>query len=169
MAGTQRQVTLLPMTPQEYVPYRETAIREFAREKVRVGDWAENEAPTLSAEEHDSLLPLGVETPEQNLFTARDAESGERVGTIWLALRLRAGRLDAYVYDIEVQEKHRGHGYGRGTMQAGIEKAREMGAETVGLHVFGHNAVARALYQSLGFVEEHVNMSLELHSQPAEL
>src|ERR1700749_2299581 len=135
MPGTQRQVTLVPMTPQEYVPYREAGIRDYAAEKVRSGGWAENDSLTLSAADHDGLLPFGVETPDQHLFVARDAESGERVGTFWLALRLRAGRLEAYIYDIEVQEKYRGHGYGRATTQAGIEKAREMGAETVGIHV----------------------------------
>jgi ribosomal protein S18 acetylase RimI-like enzyme len=47
-------------------------------------------------------------------------------------------------------------------MLAGIEKARAMGAETVGLHVFGHNEPARALYRSLGFAETNVSMSLKL-------
>jgi ribosomal protein S18 acetylase RimI-like enzyme len=47
-------------------------------------------------------------------------------------------------------------------MLAAIEKARELGADTVGLHVFGHNAPAYALYRSLGFVETNISMSLEL-------
>jgi len=81
----------------------------------------------------------------------RDAASGEAVATLWLALRPRGGRTEGYIYDIEVREGFRGRGYGRATMLAGIEKARELGAEAVGLHVFGHNATARALYQSLGF------------------
>lgn len=162
MTGTQQRVVLVPMTPQEYVPYREAAIREFAKDKFRSGDWAEHEALQLSAADHDALLPLGVDTPDQHLFTVRDADSGESVAVFWLALRPLAARVEAFVYDIEVIEKYRGQGYGRATMQAGVEKARELRADSVGLHVFGHNAPAYALYKSLGFVETHINMALEL-------
>lgn len=162
MAGTQRRVALVPMTREEFVRYLKAAVPQFAQEKVRSGDWVDYEALALSAHDHDRLLPAGLDTPDQHLFTVRDAESDERVGTLWLAVRIRGGRPEGYVYDIEVAEKHRGRGYGRATMLAGIEKARELGAESVGLHVFGHNAPAYALYRSLGFVETNINMSLEL-------
>ena len=162
MTGSQRRVVLTAMTPEEYGPYREAAIRDYAQEKVRSGDWAEHEALTLSAADHDTLLPLGVNTPDQHIFTVRDADTDERVAIFWLALRPLGGRVEGFVYDIEVIEKYRRQGYGRATMLAGIEKARELRADTVGLHVFGHNAPAYALYRSLGFVETHINMSLEL-------
>jgi ribosomal protein S18 acetylase RimI-like enzyme len=155
-------VVLDPMTKEEFGPYLEAGIRDFARQKVTSGEWSEYEAVALSRADHDRLLPDGVDTPDQYLYTVRDAASGKAVATIWLAQRIKAGRVEGYIYDIEVHEKYRGHGYGRATMLAGIEKARELGAETVGLHVFGHNAPARALYRSLGFVETNVSMSLEL-------
>jgi ribosomal protein S18 acetylase RimI-like enzyme len=150
------------MTAAEYDAFLETAIPHFAQEKVRSGDYPEHEALALSKADYDRLLPLGVNTPDHYMFTVRDADTHEAVAMIWLCLRLQGGRVEAYVYDIEVREKYRGQGYGRATMLAGIQKARQLNADTVGLHVFGHNAVARALYQSLGFVEMHVNMSLEL-------
>ena len=162
MTGTQRRVAFTPMTAQEYGPYREDQVRDFAQEKIRSGDWAEYEALALSAKDHDDLLPDGVDTPNHHLFTVRDADSGERVAIFWLALRPLAGRVEAFVYDIDVIEKYRGQGYGRATMLAGIAKARELRADTVGLHVFGHNTLAYGLYKSLGFVDAHINMSLEL-------
>lgn len=162
MTDTQRRVALAPMTPEEFAAYLEAGIRDYAQQKIRSGDWAEHEALTLSKAEHEKLLPLGFDTPDQHLFTVRDADSGEHVAIFWLALRPVADRVEAFVYDIEVIEKYRGQGYGRATMQAGIEIARELRADTVGLHVFGHNAPAYALYKSLGFVETHISMSLEL-------
>ncbi len=162
MTGPQRRVVLDVMTPEEFGPYRQAGVQEYAEDKVRSGDWAEHEARRLSEEDEHRLLPLGIETPDHYFFTVRDADTHEAVATVWLCLRIQGGRVEAYVYDINVQEKYRGQGYGRATMLAGIEKAREMHADTVGLHAFGHNAVARSLYQSLGFVETHVNMSLEL-------
>ncbi len=150
------------MTKEDFGPYREAGVREFAQQKILSGEWAEDEALALSEADHDRLLPEGVESPGQFLYTVRDADTGDEVATIWIALRGKAGRLEGYIYDIEVHEKHRGQGYGRATMLAGIERARELGADSLGLHVFGHNAPARALYRSLGFVETNVSMSLEL-------
>lgn len=157
-----RAVVLDPMTKEEFGPYLEAEIRRYAKANITSGAWSEHEALALSRADHDRLLPDGIDTPGQNLYTVRDAASGEAVAMIWIAQRLKGGRVESFIYDIEVREEHRGRGYGRATMLAGIEKAREMGAETVGLHVFGHNAPARALYRSLGFVETNVSMSLEL-------
>jgi ribosomal protein S18 acetylase RimI-like enzyme len=162
MAGTRQQVTLDPMTEEEFGPYLEAGIRDFAKQKVRSGEWTEEQSVALSRADHDRLLPDGVDTRDQHLFTVRDAVSKDAVATIWLALRMKAAQLEGYIYDIEVHEKYRGQGYGRATMLAGIERARALGAETIGLHVFGHNEPARALYRSLGFVETNVSMSLEL-------
>ena len=162
MANKQPRVTLAPMTQEEFGPYLEAGIRDYARQKTISGEWSEFEAVALSEADHARLLPDGLKSPDQHLCTVRDADSGESVATIWIALRPKGGRTEGYIYDIEVHERFRGRGYGRATMLAGIEKARELGAEMVGLHVFGHNAPARALYKSLGFVETNVSMSLEL-------
>ncbi|SRR6185437_4063035 len=162
MAKNQPQVTLSPMAEEEFGPYLRAGIRDYARQKVTSGEWSEFEAVALSEADHARLLPDGLKTPDQHLYTVTDAESGEHVATIWIALRPKGGRTEGFIYDIEVREQFRGLGYGRATMLAGIEQARELGAQTVGLHVFGHNAPARALYRSLGFVETNVSMSLEL-------
>lgn len=159
---TEPQVELVPMSKEEFGPYLEAGIRDYARQKVTSGEWTEAEATALSQADHARLLPEGIDTPDQHLYTVRDTASAEPVATLWLAMRFKAGRAEGYIYDIEVHEKLRGRGYGRATMLAAVEKAREMGAELVGLHVFGHNAPAHALYRSLGFVETNVSMSLEL-------
>ena len=162
MAKNQPSVTLVPMTDDEFGPYLRAAIREYARQKTISGEWSEFEAVALSEADHARLLPDGLKTPDQRIYTVHDAESGERVATIWIALRPKGGRTEGYIYDIEVHGPFRGRGYGRATMLAAIEKARDLGADTVGLHVFGHNAPAYALYRSLGFVETNISMSLEL-------
>ena len=150
------------MAQEDFTPFLAAGIRDYAKQKVASGEWTPEEAAQLSQADHDRLLPDGLKSPDQHLFTVRDAASGEPVATLWLALRPKAGRVEGYIYDVEVHEPFRGRGYGRSTMLAGIEKARELGAESVGLHVFGHNAPARALYRSLGFVETNVSMSLDL-------
>lgn len=64
----------------------------------------------------------------------------------------------AFVYDIEMDETQRGKGYGRATMLAGEVAAKELGATTMGLNVFGFNKPAINLYTSLGYEVSSQNM-----------
>jgi len=36
--------------------------------------------------------------------------------------------------------------------------AKSIGLKSIGLHVFGHNKLARDLYKKLGYVETNINM-----------
>ena len=84
---------------------------------------------------------------------------------LWINIRPKVGKTEAFIYDIVIDEDRRGRGYGRATMLACVARARELGAQSIGLHVFGDNAVARGLYTSLGFVETNVQMSLPLETE----
>jgi ribosomal protein S18 acetylase RimI-like enzyme len=150
------------MTEAEYQVFLEQSVVGYAEEKVTAGTWSAEEALDKSRAEFDQLLPDGLASPDNNLFTSRDLVSGEGVAVLWFVLRDKAGRTEAFIYEIEVGEQYRGRGYGRATMLACAEEARRLGADTVGLHVFGHNATARGLYTSLGYAETDVIMSLQL-------
>ena len=43
-----------------------------------------------------------------------------------------------------------------------------MGLHKMGLHVFGHNLAARALYEKLGYVPVNINMEKQLDGAPDE-
>lgn len=150
------------MTAAEFGRYLEPTIRTYAREKVIAGEWTPEEALELSRRDHARLLPDGLATRGQFLFMVREEPANEVVATLWLTLRMRGVQVEAYVYDIDVIESRRSHGYGRATMLACLDKARELGADSVGLHVFGHNKTARALYDSMGFQPTNINMTLKL-------
>ncbi|MDL5201149.1 GNAT family N-acetyltransferase [Streptomyces sp. ALI-76-A] len=66
---------------------------------------------------------------------------------------------NAHVRQIQglvVAEQARGAGVGRSLLRAARERARSLGARRITLRVLGHNAPARALYESEGFVVEGV-------------
>lgn len=157
-----REVRLDPITEEEFAAWLLPAVKDLARQHVVSGQWSPEEALEFSKGQFIRLLPDGPRSDQQHLYTVRDAADGGAVGTLWIGMRLKAGRPEAYVYDLVVREERRGLGYGRAAMLAGAARARELGAESLGLHVFGHNAVARELYDSLGFVETNVSMSLPL-------
>ncbi len=80
------------------------------------------------------------------------------IGTLWFAARDESGGSGAFIYDIVIDPAQRGRGYGRAAMEALEPLARSLGFDTIRLHVFGHNAVARHLYATVGYAETDVGM-----------
>ena len=156
------EIRLDPMTDEEFAAWLLPSVATLAREHVASGQWAPEEALGFAKAQAARLLPDGPRSDQQHLYTIKDAADGAAVGTLWIGMRLKAGLPEAYVYDLVIDEDRRGRGYGRAAMLACATRGRELGASSVGLHVFGHNAVARALYTSLGFTETNVSMSLPL-------
>ncbi|MDQ6607210.1 MAG: GNAT family N-acetyltransferase [Actinomycetota bacterium] len=72
------------------------------------------------------------------------------------ALRFRpaiwTNALECYLAELYVVPAHRGHGLGRRLMLAAIDFARARGADRMDLGTSEADVVARALYESLGFV-----------------
>ncbi len=158
------EVRLVPMTAAQYERWYGRSVQGYADEKVRAGNWSAEEAPGRSREEFAKLLPNGLATPDHWLFSIEKAEMGTPVGMLWLARapwQDPAGRR-AFIYDFEIDADQRRKGYGRAALRALDEKAREMGFSEIGLHVFGHNTAARALYEQAGYEVTNVNMSKKL-------
>lgn len=149
-----------PMTEEEFPPYLEALIIAYAQENEETGRWAADQAAAHSRENICSLLPDGLDTTDHYLWVARDA--GVPVGVLWIGIEPWGASTQAYIFDLEVRAEQRGQGYGRAIMAAAAEQARKLGATSVGLHVHGPNAIARALYASLGYWETDVTMRLEL-------
>jgi RimJ/RimL family protein N-acetyltransferase len=146
------------MTSDDFAAFLERAIPDYAQDKVRVGNWQPTDALDRSRREFENLLPRGPATPNHRLWMIVDAMSGAKVGILWLAIQERNGQRDGFVYDVLVFEPYRRRGYASGAFQALEVEARELGLGSIGLHVFGDNHAARALYQKLGYVETNVNM-----------
>ena len=83
------------------------------------------------------------------------------VGHLWLG-PLPAGSTDWWVLDIAVDEAHRRHGYARSALELGHAAAKQHGATTIGLNVFGYNTGAKELYDSLGYAVTATQMKMPL-------
>lgn len=144
-----KQVRLEPMTPTRYLAWVGQTISGSATQQVDSGAMHASQAREYAERQFDRLLPRGLSTPDQHIWSAFDGEA--EVGYLWLGLSRRAGAVEGYVYDVAVLPSLRGHGYGRAIMRAGEDKAAALGAVAIRLNVFGHNTGARALYRSLGY------------------
>jgi ribosomal protein S18 acetylase RimI-like enzyme len=141
----------VPMTQAEFERYLETAVKSYAEAHLKSGDVEPDEALALAQADYESLLPKGVDSPGQHLFTLRVDAEPEAVGMLWFASRERRGKNSAYIYDFQVRPELRGKGYGTLALQELERMLAEMQIPRVSLYVMGWNTGARALYERMGY------------------
>jgi len=157
----------LRLLEMDETPFREAhrrrLVRDYAADKVRAGVWSEAEAEDRAAKEVDGLLPEGPATPDHFLYSVRDESIPAEVGMLWISLR-DSGR-SLWIYDIIVHERFRRRGYATRLLDLVEDKARELRAGKVELHVFGHNPRARALYEKMGYQATSIIMAKQVSAE----
>ncbi|MGH4030600.1 GNAT family N-acetyltransferase [Actinomycetota bacterium Odt1-20B] len=133
-----------PMTEAEYGPWIAAQTESYVRTWVARGV-PEAEARAKAEADHAASLPNGLASPDTNLSVLE--ADGTPVGTLWVAL---LGDT-AFVYDVRVDEAHRGRGHGRSLMRLAEQQAHASGSTAMGLNVFAGNTTALRLYESLGY------------------
>ncbi len=148
-----------------YREYRKDLVRHYAADKVRAGAWSQAEAEGRAARDVDGLLPEGPATQGHFLYSVRDDSMDAEVGTVWFALRDSGVGRSVWIYDIIIHENFRRKGYASRTLDLVEERARDLGAKSVELHVFGHNHGARTLYEKLGYNITSITMAKPVHAE----
>jgi ribosomal protein S18 acetylase RimI-like enzyme len=150
------ELRVRPMTADEFAEWEGAALEEYARDVAAGRGIPLEDARRIARESHRRFLPEGIGTAGVQLVVGEDS-GGARVGILWLGPN-PDGAGPAWIYDIEVLEARRGEGWGRALMVEAERLAREDGHTEIGLNVFGSNAVARALYESLGYAAASIQM-----------
>jgi ribosomal protein S18 acetylase RimI-like enzyme len=134
-----------------------------ARITVRTGH--DGDAESIGRLLHDFNTEYDDPTPGAHALAERVRElldtgettvllSGEEpVGLAILRFRpaIWSRALECYLAELYVKPDQRGRGHGRALMEAAIELARDRGADHMDLGTGEDDAVARRLYESLGF------------------
>jgi ribosomal protein S18 acetylase RimI-like enzyme len=154
------ELRLRPMSQEEYDAWREQSVRDYAAEIATSRDLDPDAAAAQAAGEFAELLPDGLASTGMHLWTAIAGD--EPVGIGWFELRQRASGVSAWIYDISLDPGRRGQGLGRALLEALHDAARECGATSMTLNVFGHNTAAIRLYDSAGYVVTAQQMRREL-------
>lgn len=150
---------LIPMIQSEYDVFIKQLIPDYAAEHVRAGNWIEAEALEKANKEMEALLPQGLKTADNFFFTLYDGNAA--IGRIWMKVKTQPVK-SGFIYEVFIEEKYRGKGYGKSLMLLLEEKARELGLQSLGLHVFGSNHVARKLYDTIGYEVTNMHMAKKL-------
>jgi RimJ/RimL family protein N-acetyltransferase len=162
-------VRLVEMDDASYRTYRLDLVRDYAADKVLAGVWPKDEAEEKSANDVDGLLPEGPATQDHFLYSVRDEALSAEVGVLWISSRDSGVGQSLWIYDIIVHEQFRRRGYARRILKLAEDRARELGAARVELHVFGHNHAARTLYEKTGYEVSSIVMVKQLDAQDASI
>ena len=145
-------IALRPLREDEWDGWNAAHRAEYRRHLVAHVGLPEEQAAAKVERDVSAVLPDGLATPETWIWAVE--EDARVVGTLFVGLRDGG----AWLYDITIAEGERGKGYGRAALTALEDELRALGYDSVGLNVWGDNAVARGLYRSLGWDEESVHM-----------
>jgi GNAT superfamily N-acetyltransferase len=151
-------VSLRPMTDDEIDEWLDERSEEYIADRVAMGE-DPDEARRIAGQQYGELFPDHRPAPGQYAYCVL----GDDGPIGWLVLGRRGADEGAFwVWDVKIVESERGKGHGRTTMLLAEEAAREAGAKTLGLNVFGRNTVARNLYESLGYSTLAIQMQKEV-------
>jgi ribosomal protein S18 acetylase RimI-like enzyme len=144
------------MMPAEMLDFVAASRAAYIAERVEAGE-DPGEATKVADEQTNAMFPDGGPAPGHHLFRVED--DGQVVGSLWLGPQSSDTPRSLWVWDITIDESHRGRGIGTAAMLLAEEEARLDGATHLGLHVFAQNTVARHLYERLGYNTVSVRMS----------
>lgn len=145
------ELTVREMAADEFAEWHEGVMRAFSAAQADAGSGTFEENLTRTREAQAALLPRGAATPGM-LFLHGVRGDGTVVGTMWISLEHPRGVRDcAFLYEIAIDERFQGEGYGRALLTAGEQIVRERGVAGLELNVFGDNARAIGLYATSGY------------------
>ena len=102
-------VKLIPMEQADFEAYLEEDIQRYAQAHVEAGNWEPSQALEKSRKEHQQLLPDGLESKNQYLFSIVDETDDNKIGLLWVQVKDQK----AFIYDFIIDESFRGKGYGK--------------------------------------------------------
>jgi ribosomal protein S18 acetylase RimI-like enzyme len=144
------ELRLRPATLDEVKERLPRLAARYVSEIVASGSLLPEAAQAKAHRDLSVLLMDGPDTAGQLIFRLVAGE--QPVGWLWLAVPQPGGDPHmAWVNDVEVDEAFRGRGYGRQAMLLAEQEAAARGMTSVGFNVHASNAVARDLYDSLGY------------------
>jgi len=144
-------VKLIPMDPSDFDAYVKKSTAGYAEEHVKTGNWQPEDALEKARAEFNHLLPDGLKSKDQYIYSIVDDVTAKKMGILWVKVNEDGTRRRAFGYDFEVYEEYRGQGFGKQALAALEEILRSMDVESMELHVFAHNTTAVELYRKMGF------------------
>ncbi|MFO0699991.1 MAG: GNAT family N-acetyltransferase [Nitrospira sp.] len=144
-------VVLVPMSEEEFPAFEAESTLRYAEATVRAGRWPASSALAQAQKEFRRQLPNGLSTPGHFIYNICEQQGQQKVGYLWLAEIEGDGVRTGFLYNIHVKLEHRRRGYAKAALALIEQQSVARGLTSVELYVLVDNAVAQALYRSLGY------------------
>jgi ribosomal protein S18 acetylase RimI-like enzyme len=128
---------------------------EYAAERAAAGEPLEV-ARSRAAASRAEFFPGGRPKAGHLVFSIVDDD--EPIGVLWVGPHPDGYPGAMWVWNVEIDEPHRGRGAGRRAMELAEEVVIGRGASELWLNVFGQNEVAIGLYRSLSYQPMTIQM-----------
>jgi len=153
-------IDIVPIAAERFPAWLERSLEEYTADLIATGE-DPDQARRHATESLSQAFPENAPTSDNAVLDLVD-ESGNTVGYLWVGSDTSDDPGAWWVWDVVVEPEHRGKGLGRAAMLLAESYARDRGAQTLGLSVFGFNTAAKALYDSLGYETTSVKMRKRL-------
>lgn len=152
------------MTDPEHERWLAADLESYVQERVRSGE-PEEVARHEAERQQQEYFPSGRPGPGHRLLTVES--DGAPVGMVWVGPHPRQpNRAESvWLFNIEIDASARGHGLGRAALDLLEQQLVTDGHSELSLNVFGHNTVARKLYNSAGYREAAITMTKSLSNR----
>lgn len=148
-------VNLQPMSAERYAFWHKNIWKLYFDELVQAG-FSESYAKENCNQGIENSMPGGKLAP--NNFAFEIVHEEKSVGVVWLVKQ----DDEWSIYDIDIDETHRGKGLGRKTMKAIEQYVADQNGTAINLSVFGFNHIARKLYETEGYETVRIQMKKKL-------
>jgi ribosomal protein S18 acetylase RimI-like enzyme len=146
------------MSESAYLRYLDESIAYYANDLVLGKIATEEGASEKLRSDLSRLLPQGLDTPNNFFFEVQDENTNQVVGYFWYTIQTKLGNRLAFISDIWIKPEFQRQGYATNVFGMFEDRMKELEIVDVGLHVFGHNKKARALYEKLGYAPTSMQM-----------
>lgn len=137
------------MTITEFNDFRSFSVANYAKALARNLRMTYREALEAAQRESREELPKGFYSEGHHFYHIYPKKDPQRIGYAWVFINTK--RKSAFLYDIWVDEVHRGKGYAAQAMEAITGVCEKEGVKALRLNVFEDNKQAKQLYEKMGF------------------
>lgn len=137
------------MTHDEFEIFYQWSAEQNVKEMMDEFHLSQEEAAKKTAAELARMLPDGLHTENNHLFTI--VADGESAGFIWTLHEEFEGRKQSFVCDFAIWESKRRKGYGAAALHLVEKHAADAGCQESVLFVSDDHEAANALYKKCGY------------------
>ncbi|MDO5155570.1 MAG: GNAT family N-acetyltransferase [Eubacteriales bacterium] len=148
-------VNLEKMSDNAYSQFMKISFEHQVEELIREENLSKEEAELETRKELDEMLPQGLETPDNYLYSIRHDE--HVVGYLWFLSEMNEDVKQVFLCDFLIYEDERCKGYGKAALVEMEKLAQDLQCKECVLFVEGINENAKKLYLKCGYqvLREH--------------